>query len=45
MKVPFITGFAENADIGNGHRFRNVRHYPPFVNSALAKKIRQLIDD
>jgi signal transduction histidine kinase len=46
LKVLFITGFAENAAIGNGHLDSGMSVITkPFVNSALANKVRQLIDD
>ena len=46
LKVLFITGFAENAAIGNGHLdFGMSVITKPFVNSALANKVRQLIDN
>ncbi len=46
LKILFITGFAENAAIGNGHLdFGMSVITKPFVNTALANKVRQLIDD
>jgi signal transduction histidine kinase/CheY-like chemotaxis protein len=45
LKVLFITGFAENAAIGNGHLGSGMEVMTkPFVMSALANKIRDLID-
>jgi signal transduction histidine kinase/PAS domain-containing protein len=45
LKVLFITGFAENAAIGNGHLDSGMSIITkPFVNTALANKVRQLID-
>jgi signal transduction histidine kinase/PAS domain-containing protein len=45
LKVLFITGFAENAAIGNGHLDSGMSVITkPFVNTALANKVRQLID-
>jgi NAD(P)-dependent dehydrogenase (short-subunit alcohol dehydrogenase family) len=45
LKVLFITGFAENAAIGNGHLDSGMSVVTkPFVNTALANKVRQLID-
>jgi signal transduction histidine kinase/PAS domain-containing protein len=46
LKVLFITGFAENAVIGNGHLDSGMSVITkPFVNTALANKVRQLIDN
>jgi CheY-like chemotaxis protein len=46
LKVLFITGFAENAAIGSGHLDSGMSAITkPFVNTALANKVRQLIDD
>jgi CheY-like chemotaxis protein len=46
LKVLFITGFAENAAIGNGDLDSGMSIITkPFVNAALANKVRQLIDD
>jgi CheY-like chemotaxis protein len=46
LKVLFITGFAENAAIGNRHLDSGMSVITkPFVNTALANKVRQLIDD
>jgi signal transduction histidine kinase/PAS domain-containing protein len=45
LKVLFITGFAENAAIGNGHLEAGMSVITkPFVNAALANKVRQIID-
>ena len=45
LKVLFITGFAENAAIGNGHLDSGMSVITkPFVNAALANKVRQLLD-
>jgi CheY-like chemotaxis protein len=45
LKVLFITGFAENAIIGNGHLDAGMSVITkPFVNASLANKVRQLID-
>jgi signal transduction histidine kinase/PAS domain-containing protein len=45
LKVLFITGFAENAIIGNGHLDAGMSVITkPFVNTALANKVRQIID-
>ena len=45
LKVLFITGFAENAAIGNGHLDSGMSVITkPFVNTVLANKVRQLID-
>jgi CheY-like chemotaxis protein len=44
LKVLFITGFAENAAIGSGHLDSGMSVITkPFVNSALANKVRELI--
>jgi signal transduction histidine kinase/PAS domain-containing protein len=46
LKVLFITGFAENAVIGNGHLDSGMSVITkPFVNTVLANKVRQLIDN
>jgi hypothetical protein len=43
--VLFITGFAENAAIGNGHLGPGMEVITkPFMISTLANKIRDLID-
>ncbi|TAY06943.1 PAS domain S-box protein (plasmid) [Rhizobium leguminosarum] len=45
LKVLFITGFAENAAIGNGHLGPGMEVITkPFMISTLANKIRDLID-
>ena len=45
LKVLFITGFAENAAIGNGHLDAGMSIITkPFVNAALVNKVRQIID-
>jgi signal transduction histidine kinase len=45
MKVLFITGFAENAVVGNGHLAAGMFVITkPFVNAALVNKVRQIID-
>jgi CheY-like chemotaxis protein len=45
MKVLFITGFAENAVVGNGHLEPGMAVVTkPFVISSLGAKIRDLID-
>jgi CheY-like chemotaxis protein len=45
LKILFITGFAENAAIGNGHLDAGMSVITkPFVNAALVNKVRQIID-
>ena len=45
LKVLFVTGYAENAAIGNGHLDAGMQMITkPFAMSALAAKIRDLID-
>jgi signal transduction histidine kinase len=45
LKVLFITGFAENAVIGNGHLEPAMSVITkPFAMTALANKVRELID-
>ena len=45
LKVLFITGFAENAVIGNGHLDPGMSVITkPFANTTLANKVRELID-
>ena len=45
LKVLFITGYAENAAIGNGHLDPGMAVMTkPFVMNALANKVRELID-
>ena len=45
LKVLFITGYAENAVIGNGHLEAGMHVITkPFVMDALANKVREMID-
>jgi signal transduction histidine kinase/PAS domain-containing protein len=45
LRVLFITGFAENAVVGNGHLDTGMSVITkPFAMSALANKVRELID-
>lgn len=45
LKVLFITGFAENAAIGNGHLEAGMSVITkPFSNTVLVNKVRQIID-
>jgi PAS domain S-box-containing protein len=45
LKVLFITGYAENAAIGNGHLAPDMQVLTkPFVMAALAGKVREMID-
>jgi signal transduction histidine kinase len=45
LKVLFITGFAENAVLGNGYLHAGMEVITkPFAMSALAQKIREMID-
>jgi signal transduction histidine kinase len=45
LKILFITGFAENAAVGNGHLAPGMELITkPFEMAALANKIRDLID-
>ena len=45
LKVLFITGFAENAVVGNGHLEAGMSVITkPFVITAFANKVRELID-
>ena len=45
LKVMFITGYAENAVIGNGHLDRGMEVITkPFSTTALGNRIRDLID-
>jgi CheY-like chemotaxis protein len=45
LKVLFITGYAENAVIGNGHLEHGMQVITkPFVMEALANKVREMID-
>ena len=44
LKVLFITGFAENAAVGNGHLAPGMHVMTkPFAMEALAGRIRELI--
>ncbi len=44
LKVLFITGYAENAAVGNGHLDRNMQVVTkPFAIEALAAKIREMV--
>jgi len=45
LKVLFITGYAENAIIGNGHLERGMQVITkPFAMEALGNKVRDMID-
>jgi hypothetical protein len=45
LKVLFITGYAENAAVGNGHLDAGMEVITkPFAMGSLGQKIRQLID-
>jgi DNA-binding LytR/AlgR family response regulator len=45
LKVLFITGYAENAVIGNGHLEPGMQVITkPFAMEALASKVRDMID-
>ncbi len=45
LKILFITGYAENAAVGNGHLDRGMEILAkPFAMSTLAKKVREMID-
>jgi CheY-like chemotaxis protein len=45
LKVLFVTGFAENAVIGNGHLEAGMQVIAkPFTMMALASKVRQMIE-
>ena len=45
LKVLFVTGFAENAAVGNGHLEPGMEVITkPFVMSELANKITDLIE-
>jgi CheY-like chemotaxis protein len=45
LKVLFITGYAENAVVGNGHLGPGMEVVTkPFVMTALAAKIRDMIE-
>ena len=44
LKVLFITGYAENAAVGNGHLEPGMEVLTkPFVMEALASRIREMI--
>ena len=46
LKVLFITGYAENAVVGNGHLEAGMHVMTkPFAMEALASRIRELIAD
>ena len=46
LKVLFITGYAENAAVGNGHLDHGMRVLTkPFAMEALASRIRDMIED
>ena len=46
LKVLFITGYAENAIIGNGHLAPGMRLLTkPFVMETLASRIVEMTDD
>ena len=45
LKVLFITGYAENAAVGNGHLERGMQVVTkPFAMEAIASKIREMIE-
>ena len=45
LKVLFITGYAENAVVGNGHLDAGMDVLAkPFAMSALANKVREMIE-
>jgi hypothetical protein len=45
LKVLFITGYAENAVVGNGHLEKGMQMIAkPFEMDALARKIREIIE-
>jgi PAS domain S-box-containing protein len=45
MKVLFITGYAENAVVGNGHLDRNMQIMTkPFAIEPLGNKVREMLD-
>jgi CheY-like chemotaxis protein len=45
LQVLFITGYAENAAVGNGHLEPGMQVMTkPFSIEALAKKVREMID-
>jgi hypothetical protein len=42
----FITGYAENAVVGNGHLDKGMQVIAkPFEIDALARKIREIVED
>ena len=45
LKVLFITGYAENAVVGNGHLDAGMEILAkPFAMSTLAHRVREMID-
>ena len=45
LKVLFITGYAENAVVGNGHLDAGMQVITkPFVMAELAAKVREMLD-
>jgi CheY-like chemotaxis protein len=45
LKILFITGYAENAAVGNGHLDPGMEILAkPFAMSTLSKKVREMID-
>ena len=45
LKVLFITGYAENAAVGNGHLERGMQVVTkPFAMEAIASKIHEMIE-
>jgi CheY-like chemotaxis protein len=45
LKVLFITGYAENAAVGNGHLDPGMEVMTkPFVMAALGDKVREMIE-
>jgi two-component SAPR family response regulator len=45
LKVLFITGYAENAVVGNGHLDKGMQIIAkPFEMDVLARKIRELVE-
>ena len=45
LKVLFITGYAENAVVGNGHLDPGMQVITkPFAIEALGEKVREMID-
>ena len=46
LKVLFLTGYAENAVVGNGHLDRGMHILTkPFLHAQLVNKVRELIAD